>query len=680
MTEAVNGEVVVEALADRLQLTVPEEIRRYRQWLVWRYEPVAGQDKLGKIPYYASGTKRHGTQGSAADLEQLVNFTTALARFRAGGFDGVGFAVLANSPVKAIDIDACVEDGRLIPDADAIVTEADSYAEFSPSGGGLRILVYGALPSRKAMNRYGQRRHLELFGTSGFVTITGNVLADNTVRPMSPAFQAWIVQQVSDGAEPRPNGHQPAPVVITEEQRRDLRAALAYLDFDDYEVWMWVGHALKPLGTLGRAMWLEWSQQSERYDAREAAAKWESFHPRDEKPINFQSILFRAEKLGWDNPRRKKPDPEPAPAEDAPYKLQRSVVNFAILKPIRWVLDGFIASGQVAVFAGQPGVGKSTVFSSVAMLAAGFGERMGSDIIVSRPRPIVIVSEHAAQYESLFYGLCRRFAIHPDELKRHIHLFDAARLAPREIPREVMHLLKEAGGNEPALITLDTASASFDVKDENSNAEIGAMLAALKQPVTSTGAPLWIVAHAAKALGREDPEITPRGASAYIGDVHATGSVFRDKNFPSSTFIKSLKNRNERDFSEIEIRTEVAYYNSAPDEHGVIQEIGIRLGVPMRSGEIFRQRAAQDAKQAAVDLAESARKSKHGELIMDLMLDGISDEALRQRFYGNTEGKQDTKQKGFMRAFKALKDAGRLHMRGDKVYFGAVNNSPKEAE
>jgi hypothetical protein len=188
-----------------------------------------------------------------------------------------------------------------------------------------------------------------------------------------------------------------------------------------------------------------------------------------------------------------------------------------------------------------------------------------------------------------------------------IALFDATRLAPNEIGGEVLALIEEAatGEDDPPLVILDTASASFDVADENSNAEIGGILAEVKRPVIATGAPLWVLAHAAKALGREDAEITPRGASAYIGDVHGTGSVFRDKNFPRSTFVKSLKNRSEREFNEIEVRTDVAWHE-VTDERGVIQRVGIRLGVPMISGDVVRQEAAQAS--AETERAAAAAK------------------------------------------------------------------------
>jgi len=364
-------------------------------------------------------------------------------------------------------------------------------------------------------------------------------------------------------------------------------------------------------------------------------------------------------------------------AQEAPtvpaLRLRPSVVDFTALRAVRWVLNGFIAAGEVVVWAGQPGVGKSTTFAAIALVVAGYGAELGSDIENDRPRRVVIVSEHAGQYERIFYGFCKRYGLDAVELMQSIVLFDAARLKASEVEREVLALVAQVGGDEPPLVVLDTASASFEVADENSNAEIGGMLSALKQPVTATGAPLWIIAHAAKALGREDAEITPRGASAYIGDVNGTGSVFRDKHFPASTFIRSLKNRAEREYSEIEVRTEVSWYEVA-DERGVIQRLGIRTGVPMRATEA-RAQAGQDAHEGAA-MATAVLKSNRakgnalqGALIA--LLVGAQNRTLKNAELVNALVDQGFKHSPIYRAIDQLaaqgvltKAIGRVHLNG----------------
>lgn len=362
------------------------------------------------------------------------------------------------------------------------------------------------------------------------------------------------------------------------------------------------------------------------------------------------------------------------------YKLRRSVVDFSALKPVKWVLGGFVAAGEVVVWAGQPGVGKSTVFAALALVVAGFGQDIGSDIENDRPRRVLIVSEHSGQYERIFFGFSQRYEIDPAVLAEAVVLFDAARMTAGEIAREIEHLVEQGAGEDPPLVILDTASASFDVSDENSNAEVGAMLAALKRPVTDSGAPLWVVAHAAKALGREDSEITPRGASAYIGDVHGTGSVFRDKSFPTSTFLKSLKNRNEREFSEIEVRTDVVWHQVA-DDRGVIQRSGIRLGVPMKAAET-RTQAASDANEGAAIAGHLIKSNKakgnalQGALIA--LLVGSPNKTLKGAELVNALVDQGFKQSPSYRAIDQLaeqgvltKVLGRVHLNGNGTAKGA---------
>jgi hypothetical protein len=487
-----NGSVV-EALADRLQLHVPEEIRRYRQWVVWRYEPAKG-GKMGKIPYYASGVKRHGAQGGQADLEQLVEFPAALARFRSGGFDGVGFAVLPNSPVKAIDLDNCVENGDLIPQAAAIVTEADSYTEFSPSGGGVRILVYGQLESRKAHHRYGPNRNLELFGVSGFVTITGNILADNVLRPMSPAFQAWITQQAGEAAEPRDDAA-PSVQTIDENQRRDLRAALAYFDPDDYDLWIHFGMALKALGDVGRGIWLEWGQMSPRFDSREAAHKWATLQPRGDKPINYQTILFRAREKGWINPLEKQEAPAANDAAtDLPLVFAEAIDGSTIV--MAQLVEDVLTQGGLSVIYGESNSGKSFLACDMGCCLACGIPWLGKRTV---PGAVLYVAGEGAESIKLRllawrqkYNLSPKLAVVPVAVNL---------LKPNADARRVVAACRAVEahyGCPVTLIIIDTLARAFAGGNENASEDMSAVIAHADQIRAATAAHVMFIHHSGK--------------------------------------------------------------------------------------------------------------------------------------------------------------------------------------
>lgn len=201
---------------------IPEVLRARRQWLVWRLVQRPGEPKPRKVPFYVSGTPRNGEQGTAEDSAALATFDDAVAAVATRGYTGLGFAPVAGGGVVALDFDACVRDGQ-ITDSRIEALIADTYAEFSPSGTGLRAFYLGDLPSRKD-NAHKSKRvggvagaarldgkfDIEFFGHNGFVTVTGDATGDtnlwglhNTVADISVGVKSLFSDRFGDpGATP----------------------------------------------------------------------------------------------------------------------------------------------------------------------------------------------------------------------------------------------------------------------------------------------------------------------------------------------------------------------------------------------------------------------------------------------------------------------------------------------
>lgn len=410
---------------------------------------------------------------------------------------------------------------------------------------------------------------------------------------------AWILKLRGEASPTLRQPKRPVPDLMEPSalQVKELREALARLDPDmGYLDWLQVGQAIHgALWVSGFELWDEWSQHGSKYPGlRKMRAKWASFDANG--GITLATVFGMARDAR--NERRAESAADAGTVPHGEFKLKRASGSFLTLAPIKWVIEGFVAAGEIVTFAGQPGVGKSTAFAGIGLVVAGFGRGIGSNLQNDRLRKVIIVSEHPEQYQRLIYGFIAKYRLDGEAVMRRVSIYDTARLKLNEVDREFTHLIEEhsVGEYDPPLIIMDTASASFDLANENDNAEVGGMLAAIKRPVARTGSPLWIIAHAAKALGREDADITPRGASAYMGDVHGTASVFREKDRPESIFIRSLKNRNQREFDEIEMVTSVEWHEVV-DERGVIQRQGIRIAAPMVAEQSQAQRFA-DAKAA----------------------------------------------------------------------------------
>src|SRR5699024_9730758 len=106
------------------------------------------------------------------DPNTWVSFDEAVTN--SDEYDGIGF--FFTEPYVGIDIDDVrqeVEEFKLDEDVDNIVSEfittLESYAEISPSGNGIHIIVKGELPAK------GRRRgNVEIYDKGRFFTMTGN--------------------------------------------------------------------------------------------------------------------------------------------------------------------------------------------------------------------------------------------------------------------------------------------------------------------------------------------------------------------------------------------------------------------------------------------------------------------------------------------------------------------------
>ncbi|HET8695558.1 MAG TPA: VapE domain-containing protein [Aquabacterium sp.] len=234
----------------------PAELTTRQQWLVWRFVHKPGQKKPSKMPYYANGNLRGWPNGKPSDgnptdkqpqVEQghdldrahLVTYDQALAAADFHGFDGVGFAFLPGDGLIGIDLDV-YDDPEKRARADAILAACKSWAEVSPSGSGLHIIVKGETETFKH-NGIG----IEVFCGRQFFTMTGNHIAGtpDTIEPIAPDVLAKLqrtVQNAKDAdkaakAAAQPSAPPPAPAAANATPARDGGSVQRYCQraYDD---------------------------------------------------------------------------------------------------------------------------------------------------------------------------------------------------------------------------------------------------------------------------------------------------------------------------------------------------------------------------------------------------------------------------------------------------------------
>jgi hypothetical protein len=169
---------------------------------------------------------------------------------------------------------------------------------------------------------------------------------------------------------------------VTDNDEERIADALRFIPADDRDVWLQIGMALKDeLGDRGRSLWDSWSAKcSQKFNDRDQNKTWRSFRRNG---IGIGTLFYHAQQYGWAPPRHeaqreKKSNGGIPPQSIAPEPANRTavLVKADALTPeaINWAWKNRFAFGKLAVLAGDPGLGKSTILIEIAALHSAGGE------------------------------------------------------------------------------------------------------------------------------------------------------------------------------------------------------------------------------------------------------------------------------------------------------------------
>lgn len=519
-------------------LKCPAPLRALPAWLVWRYEENDGGGKPRKVPYYAGGGRRTGIQGRPEDRNQLVTFDAARAAAARRGMSGVGFCPLPEFGITALDFDGCVVDGGLDPFVERLVQ--DTYAEFSPSGNGVRAFVRGNLGNSKSHEgEFG----FELFASKGFVTFTGNLLPltelfdqDNTIA--EPGAELLEYCKFRFGRKPVADLREPKaallpPLGLTDEQ---LHECLDVLPLElDYDTWFKVGGALhheRQGSDEAFDWWDEKFSQSGKYtDRAYGQFKWNSMG-RGERQVTARWLVDFANMHGAhvERPDRGKASLEDFDEiedgaaddgddfqvieDDGTQQQEEKPSRFALVTvsedlkrpPPDWVIDELLPQATLAMVYGEWSSGKSfATLDLVLHIAMGMPWR---GLKVVRQKVVYILGEGQGSFKLRVKAWCDLHQVDPAALDEWFILMKVApNLTTRPEVKEAAQEIRKWGG--AGVIVVDTLARATSGANENSGEDMGKAIEAcqdltriLKVKKSGPGPTVVLVHHAGKDASR----------------------------------------------------------------------------------------------------------------------------------------------------------------------------------
>ncbi len=148
---------------------LPAELKSLPNWVLWRYlPPKSNGGKWRKVPFQPNGKPADTT-----DRSTWSAFDECHAAYGLGGFDGVGFVFDGEIGADGlcycgVDLDACIENGKVQSLARSRIKRLNTYTECSVSGTGLHCIVRA-----KPLDHVVKFDGVEVYTRARYFTFTG---------------------------------------------------------------------------------------------------------------------------------------------------------------------------------------------------------------------------------------------------------------------------------------------------------------------------------------------------------------------------------------------------------------------------------------------------------------------------------------------------------------------------
>lgn len=179
-----------ERSKERRAQLILDEMKQRPQWVVWGVE----KNNI-KIPYDPRSMKR----AKAGRPETWATYEQAWACVDAGKAQGVGFELLAESGICAVDLDHVIQGGTISDEAAAILEMLGGFVEVSQSQEGLHVFVEcsPAFVAKKTRRKLDEAQGLEMYTQDRYIAMTFKQLAagESIEGGAEAVYQTYLAEE-----------------------------------------------------------------------------------------------------------------------------------------------------------------------------------------------------------------------------------------------------------------------------------------------------------------------------------------------------------------------------------------------------------------------------------------------------------------------------------------------------
>jgi hypothetical protein len=501
----------------------PVGLRSVRRWVLWRLVWKPNQNRGGKwdkVPFQPDGQP-----AKSNDPTTWTTFEAAADAYRAGGFDGISFAL--GDGFVGIDLDDVrdPDTSSLTPDAAALVERIATYCEVSPSGTGLKLIGLGVWRAdwhRKPMPDGGE---VEAYSACRFFALTGHPIGDHPLADIQAAADE-LAERFAGTA--RPPTVTPTPVSADDgcDDEEVIRRAEDAGNGAKFRA-LWAGDTSGYDGDASRAdlalcgllaFWCQgdaaridrlfrrsglirpkWdlrrgeSTYGQRTIAKALEGKTEFYTP-EARSVGPSGATSRTGSPAGGSAR---PAPPGGPARELISRTAAEVTR----REVEWLWPDRVPLGMVSEWIGDPGLGKSCgAVGLAAVVTTGDAVPLHPEHRVG-PAAVVLVSGE----ESWECVIKPRLAAAGADMRR-VHTVEGVRVGdderPVRFPEDLDLVEQKVIETGAKLLVIDPLNDHVAPGiDTHKDAEMRSVTRQLKQLAERTGAAVLVLRHPNKGAG-----------------------------------------------------------------------------------------------------------------------------------------------------------------------------------
>ena len=260
--------------------------------------------------------------------------------------------------------------------------------------------------------------------------------------------------------------------------KQDIVAALDYLNPDDYKAWIDNLMRLKTLGDAGKAIAIDWSKTSAKFDLSEFESKWGSLEP---DRTGYKAIFNEAVKNGWINSGKTK--------VPKAFKLL-SVAEVMQTPSIGWLVKGLLPARGLGAIFGASSSGKTFLVLDMLMAICRGHNWLGYRIRAKHTVVYLALEGGAGIKDRLNAYLQHNQLTAPDNFYLIISPFD--------VRADTDELIAAIAGVNPAIVVIDTLNQAAPGADENSNVDMSLITAKGQEIATAIKGLALYIHHSGK--------------------------------------------------------------------------------------------------------------------------------------------------------------------------------------